>query len=421
MPKLKRTIGLFESTAYGVGIILGAGIYALIGEAAGIAGNALWMSFIFAAIIASLTGLSYAELSSRFPKCAAEFVYTQKAFKNKLLSFLIGFLTVYGGTVAASTVSLGFAGYFSSIFNTPIVPTAVALIVALSFLNFFGIKESSRFNILATLLEASGLFIIIFLGLGHFGSVNYLEMPPSGFGGVLSAAIIIFFAYLGFEALVNMAEETKKPRITVPKSIVLSVLITTIIYVLVSLSVVSLVPANVLAKEKAPLAVVAEASLPGSAFLLQIIALFATSNTVLVMLIVGSRILYGMSKQGVLQECIASIHPERKTPHIAILIFMIFSILFTSIGEIKTVAEMTNFAAFLVFFTINASLIYVRLKGKKAPFQIPFNIGKVPVTAVLGAVLCLAFLTIFNIYIILFSVGVILVGVVLFYAFNGRK
>ena len=187
--KLKRTLGLFETTLYGVGIILGAGIYVLIGKAAGLAGNLTWAAFAIGALIAAFTGLSYAELSSLFPKAGGEYVYAEKAF-NKRLAFLVGWLIVAGGTIAAATIALGFASYLSALIQAPVIATAIILILLLSLVNFWGIKESAMANIVATLVEAGGLVAIILLGLKYIGSVNYVELPPLGFTGLLSATAL---------------------------------------------------------------------------------------------------------------------------------------------------------------------------------------------------------------------------------------
>ena len=203
---LTRSIGLFEAVAYGVGIILGAGIYVLIGPATGLAGNSVWASFIIGALISSLTGLSYAELSTMFPKAAAEYIYVKRAFKNDLLAFLTGWLIIFTGIVSISTVALGFGGYFKAIFSFPIFLSALILIILLSLLNFVGIEKSSKVNILFTAIEVSGLLIVIILGMSKIGTVNYFEAP--NISGVFGAAALMFFAYLGFEDIVNIAEET---------------------------------------------------------------------------------------------------------------------------------------------------------------------------------------------------------------------
>lgn len=192
--KLKRELGLFEATLYGIGIIIGAGIYSLIGEAAALAGNSVWMSFIIGAVIASFTGLSYAELSTMFPKAAAEYVYVRKASGSRFWAFLVGWLIVFTGVVSAATVALGFSGYFQAfagsflekslplpitkIVNSDVLVSMI-LIGVLSYINFRGMKESSTFNIIFTSIEIFGLVLIILLAIGSYGKVNYFNSPAN--------------------------------------------------------------------------------------------------------------------------------------------------------------------------------------------------------------------------------------------------
>jgi len=420
MQKLKRALGLFEVSVYGIGLILGAGIYALIGEAAGVAGNSLWMSFVFAAIIASFTGLSYAELSSLFPKSAAEYVYVEKAFKRRSLSFVIGWMTIFTGLFSSATVALGFGGYFSSLMsslsNVPILFGAVLLIILMSLLNFYGIEQSSKANILFTAIEAFGLFFIIFLGLGHLGSVNYLDMP-FGFSGIFTAAALIFFAYLGFEDIANIAEETKNPRKTLPKAMIISIFATTLIYILVSLSVVSILPWNELAQSSAPLADVASRALPGSSNFLSAVALFATANTVLIMLIVTARMLYGMANDGALPKILSKVHRKRRTPWISVAITMVFVLFFTiAVGNIRSVAEIANFGVLLVFVTVNTCLIYFRYSEPtlKREFKVPINIGKFPVLPLLGIIFSLFLMSHFKLITIVSGICFVMLGFVVF-------
>lgn len=410
-PKLKRALGLFEVTAYGVGIILGAGIYALIGKGAAVAGNALWMAFLIGAAIAALTGLSYAELGSLFPKEAAEYVYSKKAFRSKLIPFLIGWLIIITGTIAGATVALGFGGYFYAITGINPIIAAGALIIILSTLNFYGIKESARVNILFTVIEAAGLLFIIFLGISFFGSVNYFELPSTGFMGVMGAAVLLFFAFIGFEDIVNLAEETRKPRKVIPKALIISVIVTAIVYVLVSISVVSILPWETLGQSAAPLADVSEAALPGSHILLSFIALFATANTVLILLIVESRMIWGMAREKSLPKILSTIHPTRKTPWVAILFTMVLAILFMSSGNIKVIAEITDIGVFLIYFSVNMSLIWLRYRrpGKRV-FRVPINIGKFPVLPALGAIFSFGMLFFFTLEVILIGIVIISLG-----------
>ncbi|MEM2954490.1 MAG: amino acid permease [Candidatus Nanoarchaeia archaeon] len=369
--KLKRTLGVFETTLYGVGVILGAGIYALIGKAAGLGGNAVWLSFLLCAILAAFTGLSYAELSSIFPKAGGEYVYIEKAF-NRRLAFLVGWLILVGGVISAATVALGFGNYFNALFHTPILPVACLLIFLLTLLNLWGIKESSIANIVATLIEAGGLIIIIALGLRYMPTINYFELPPGGFTGVISATALIFFAYLGFEDIVRLSEEAKNPTKTIPKSLVLAIIISTILYVLTAAAAVAVVGWEKLAESQAPLALVAQTAFGAKAFfILSIIALFATFNTVLVILIATSRMLYGMAENHGLPKIFANVHKKFKTPWVAVLLVGLFSAIFLLIKKIEIVASLTDFALLLTFALVNASLLYLRYKSPnlKRPFK----------------------------------------------------
>jgi APA family basic amino acid/polyamine antiporter len=412
---LQRSISLFEAVAYGIGIILGAGIYVLIGPATGLAGNSVWVSFIIGAIISSFTGLSYAELSTMFPKAAAEYVYVKRAFKNELLAFLTGWLIVFSGIVSMSAVALGFASYFTAIFSTPIIFTALFLIFLLSILNFFGIENSSRVNIIFTIIEIVGLLLVVFLGIGKFGSVNYFEAP--NISGIFAAAALMFFAYLGFEDIVNIAEETTKPEKTLPRALVLSIIITTIFYVLVALSVVSLANWQTIQSSDAPLSFVVSTVLGESGFsVMSYIALFATANTVLITSIVGSRMIYGMANDGALPKILSKIHPKTKTPWIAISLMMIFSMIFIFIGDIELVANITSLGVFFTFALVNLSLIWLRYKkpDQKRPFKVPINIGRFPIVSFLGLLSSIIMVTQFDFVVVIFGLLLMATGAIIY-------
>jgi basic amino acid/polyamine antiporter, APA family len=388
-PKLKRELGIFQATFAGLGIILGAGIYALLGEAAAIAGNSLWISFLIAAFVAAFTGLSYAELSSMYPKDSGEAEYGEKAF-GKRVGFLLAWLIIFEGIVSAAAVALGFGGYFggliASYVSLPIVMGAILCIVLFSFVNFWGIKESSEFNIISTLIEGGGLILIIVLGLSYFGKVDYMEMAH-GFGGTVSAAALIFFAFIGFEAIVKLSEETKNAEKIIPRALIYSIVISTILYVLVALASVSILGWQVLGASKAPLADVAAAVMGSNAFiLLAVIALFSTANTVLMILVTTARMMYGIGQKFKKISWMSVIHNKRRTPYLAVAFTMILSIAFALIGDIKLVAEVTNFAIFATFIIINGALLSIRYKypKKKRPFKIPLNIGWFNIPAFFG-------------------------------------
>ncbi|HSG74087.1 MAG TPA: amino acid permease, partial [Nitrosopumilaceae archaeon] len=300
MSELKRHMGLFQLTMYGVGLILGAGIYVLIGEAAGFAGNSVWISFLLGVVAAMFAGLSYAELTALFPRAAAEYTFVKHAFKSRFIGFIIGWLTAITSMITAATVSLGFGGYFAEFIDIPITISAILLIGGLSFVNFIGIKHSAWMNVVFALVTAAGLALIIIIGITYDAPepIDYFD-APNGITGIVFAFVLIFFAFIGFEDMANVAEEVKRPKKTLPRAIILSVIITGIIYVLVALSVVRVVNWEELGLSLAPLADVANTSLGASGGItLSAIALFATASTVLITLVAGARILYGMGKSG---------------------------------------------------------------------------------------------------------------------------
>ncbi|KQC05658.1 MAG: amino acid transporter [Methanoculleus sp. SDB] len=409
--QLKRVLTLREVVLSGIGVILGAGIYALIGEAAGLAGNAIWMAFLLTAAIAAFTGLSYAELSSMFPIASAEYEYTSRAFGQQL-AFLVGILVILSGIVGAATVSLGFAGYFAGITGIPMMPTAILLLFLLSVIIFTGIKQSAAFIITFTLIEAGGLIGIIAIGFPYLGSVDYLEMPL-GIAGVLQASALIFFAYQGFEEIVKLSDETIEPERIVPTGLLLALATTIVLYVLVALAAVSVAGWQALAGSSAPFAVVAEKALGPEAFLaFTLIALFATANTALLMLLSSSRIMFGMARSRSLPQAIGYVHPGTSTPLVAIVVAFVASVLFLSLGNIRDVALVANFTLFVTFAVINAAVIFLRfqLPGRNRPFRIPGSICRVPLLPVLGVITCLFFLFQMDVKILLIGALIIILA-----------
>ncbi len=320
------------------------------------------------------------------------------------------------GLFAAATVSLGFSGYLAAIFHTPIILGAIGLIIALTLLNFYGIKESAKFAIIATLIEGAGLVIIVLIGLPYIGSVNLLEMPH-GFPGVLSGAALIFFAYIGFEEIVKLSEETKDPERTIPLGLLISIAITTVVYILVALSAVGILGWQALAASSAPLASVAAKALGGEAFfILSVIALFATANTVLFTLVASSRVVYGMAENRAFPSFFGAVHSSRRTPYIAVAIVGILSAIFALSAKIERVANLTDFALFITFFLVNASVIYLRYKWPEVrrPFRIPLNIGKFPILPVIGIAASFLMLGSLNLEILAYGGLIIFLGFVAF-------
>lgn len=412
-PVLKRELGLFELVMSGIGTILGAGIYVLLGKAAGLAGDAVWISFLFASVVAALTGISYMELTSMYPKASAEYIYVKKAFGSRS-AFVTGLLVIFGLIIANSTVSLGFAGYFSVLFNTSIITIAIVLVLIFSIVLFIGIKQSVQIVILMTIIEVAGLLLIVFVGLPHIGSVNYFDIR--NISGIFEASTLIFFAFLGFEDIVKLSQETKAPEKTIPKALILSIMITVVLYILVAVSAVSILGHEALSTSSAPLADVASVALGSDAFLvMSIVALFSTANTSLLMMLGGSRILYGMAESGSLPQVFSRIHPKRQTPWVAILTIAVISILFMFVGDIVIVANISNFMIFVIFFMVNISLIRLRYREPdvKRPFKSPLNIGRFAVLPALGAISTVFLFSHLSLEVIIYGSIILILGIVI--------
>ncbi len=398
--ELKRALGLWYTTIFGVGLILGAGIYVLIGRAASFAGDGIWLSVLFATIIAVLTGLSYAEFASMFPKAASTHTYIEKTFPTmRVLAFLSGWLIAFEGIAGAVTAAIGFARYFIGIFGGSIVlvPTiALILIITLTLINWLGIEESALLILLFTAVEAFGLILVVMLGLiSPLRSPNYFDIS-TGINptlAVLLGAAVFYFAFTGFELQPTLAEEARDPKKTVPNAIILALLVCSLLYLSVAFAVVRLLDPVTLANSKAPLADAAKVAWPLAYHVLAVIALFSTSNTVLGFLVSGSRMIYGLTEEGILPDNLKKVDPKRKTPINAIFVATGIAVLILVITEylpeltgwkviaiggqeyelIDLVGKTASLAALLVFVLINFAVIWLRMRKPEIErsFKIP--------------------------------------------------
>jgi APA family basic amino acid/polyamine antiporter len=354
---LRRTLGLWQVTVSGVGVILGAGVYALIGPAAARAGSALWLSFVIAALAAGLTAYSYARLAQRRPRNSPEFQYTTLAFGPRV-GFMAGWLMLVADLLAAAAVALGFGGYLAHLAGTPIAVNALVLLAAVALVLHAGITQSVGLAIVLTIVEAAGLLFVIAVGLPHWPAASYVEMPQ-GMGGVWAGAALIFFAYLGFDELGNFAEEMRAPERDLPRALFLSLVLTTVVYVLVALAAVAAVEWRELAASPAPLALVARRALgPGADTALALMALAATANTVLLLVLSASRSMYGMASEGRLPRRLARIG-RRSIPATATWVALAVTGLVVVSGTLVQAATMTDAAVLASFMLVNASLLWL--------------------------------------------------------------
>jgi amino acid transporter len=377
--QLKPVLGPVQLAFYGVGVIVGAGVYTVIGTAAGIAQQSLWLSFVIGAVVALLTGFSYAEMTTSFPRAGAEYLYLRRAMpKSDWAAFGVGLLILMGGAATASTVAVAFGGYLRSFVDAPIWMSALALLAVCTAFNIWGLRESSWINILFTTVEVCGLLLVIAAGLTHGSLHAPLLVSPSP--GVLPAAAIVFFVYLGFEGIANLTEEARNPSRDLPRAIFYSIGVTTLLYVLVSLAVIVLATPNELASSEAPLALAIQKTWPGATSVLSAIAIFATANTVLISLIASSRLAFSMGRDGEIPSIFGTLLSERDTPWIAATLMLAMSAALVPIGNVKILAELSSFAALLAFLAVNLALIIVRyrLPDLPRPFRVPLTIGRMP-------------------------------------------
>jgi APA family basic amino acid/polyamine antiporter len=395
MAQLEKALGLAGLTFYGVGIILGAGIYSVLGAAAEDAGAALWLCFAGAGLIALFSALAYAELSTTYPRASAEFTYLRHAFPSwPGVALVVGLLVALSGAATAATVAIAFAGYLQSFvdLSSPLAAPLVAwgLLLLVLALNVVGVKQSGWVNALFTLIEAGGL--VVFIGLGMTtssfgeGTGDALEAIP--ISGVAAGMALVFFSFLGFENIANLAEEAKQPEKHLPWAIFASLGFATLLYILVALAAVALMPPSELARSHAPLADAARASSPRVAGALGGIALFATANTALVSVLVAARVVFGVARKHNLPKILAAVLPGRKTPWAATVAVTVVAAALIPFGKVAVVASLSSFAGLLAFAAVNIALIVLRIRepDKERPFRVPGSIGRVPILPVIGVI-----------------------------------
>lgn len=389
-PSLNRSLSLPIVALYGLGNILGAGIYVLVGKVAGMSGTSTTLAFIIAMVTASFTAFSYMELSGRYPVSASVSVYLHKAFGKRWLSVLIGLAMVAGGIASAAALSQGFAGYLKSFIDVPIALSSVALIVLLGVLAIKGIGESAKAAALFTLIEALGLVLIIWFGRGAFADVDASQIftidPAVGISGLIAGSFLAFYAFIGFEDMVNVAEEAKNPKRTMPLAILFALIASTLLYLLVAIVATTIVSPADLAKSDAPLTLVFERSGASNVGILSLIGMIATVNGVIVQIIMGSRILYGLANQGWLPQRLATVHKKNKTPVTATLIVLSLMILGTLLLPLVSLAQLTSLLVLSIFTLVNISLIIIKRRGDKHQGYITVPI----IVPCIGALLCVS-------------------------------
>ena len=399
--KLHRVLGLGECIFFGVGVILGAGIYTVIGEAAAFGGNMLWLSFLFASLTAVMTAFSYAELSSTFPEAGGEYVYAKNAIGKKI-AVILGIAITLNGIVSGAAISIGFAGYLAKLLEVSSWIASMGIIGLIFLVNIAGVRKSSLVNIVFTIIEVGGLFFVIYTAAPTFGKADYFEMPEGGIPHLLVASALCFYAYIGFEDVVKLSEETKNPERNIPRALFISCAIVVVIYTAIALLAVSAIPAEQLGQTKSPLADIVSGRFGTAAVTaISIIALFSTSNSILSNMTGSSRVVLEMAEESNnrLGKFFAFVWPKTKAPLGGLTLIAIVMAFLSLIGDIKVVALIANFFIHITFIIVNVCVIVLRIKDKdlKRPFRVPGSINNIPVISLLGILLTLV-MVVFSIY-----------------------
>ncbi|MGH1354268.1 MAG: APC family permease [Thalassovita sp.] len=379
---LKRRIGLGLLTAYGVGVMVGAGIYVLVGAVADQAGIWSPLAFVIAGLIAAPTALSYSEFSTRIPEAAGEAAFVAKAFNVPMIALIVGLAIVLAGTVSAAAVLRGGVGYLTSVLDVPSTWAIVGVGAALTLVAILGVLESMALAAIFTVIELAGLALVVWAGFGAEVSPDFTLPDVPVWSGIGAAAVLAFFAFIGFEDIVNMAEEVENPTRTMPRAILLSLLITSVIYALVSFAAIRAVPLEELAASERPLVLVWEAHSDKGANYFALIAVVAALNGVLAQIVMASRVLFGLGKRYVILRPFHQAHSRLGTPVLATGLLGALVIFAAASLPIASLAEMTSTLLLSVFVLVNLALIAVKRIEPDAPFRVPTY---VPVVGVILA------------------------------------
>jgi len=381
---LKRSLSLPLLICYGVGTTVGAGIYVLVGKVTAEAGLYAPIAFILASLIAAFSAFSFAELSARFPVSAGEAVYIHNGLRSKHLALLVGLLVITAGTVSSAAIAQGFVGYLAEFLILPRWLVVTGLLGLLGIIAILGIAESVTVAAVATVIEVGGLLAVMWGGRGSFSDfasrlpdlLPPLEAAP--WFAVLGGAVLAFYAFIGFEDMVNVAEEVKDVRRTMPAAIIATLVITTLCYVGLIIIAVMVVPVADLAASEAPLSLLFERTTGVSSAAISVIAMIAVVNGALVQIIMAARVLYGLAVQGWMPSLFARIHAGRRTPLSATVTVTLVACCLALWLPLVTLAELTSLVTLVIFALVNLSLIAIRRRqgaateGLVLPLWVPY-------------------------------------------------
>lgn len=369
-PSLRRTLTLPLLTLYGLGVTVGAGIYVLIGAAVAQAGPYAWVSFLVAAIVVGFTAFSYAELATRYPVSAGEAAYVDAGFRAPRLAVVVGLLVAISGMVSASAITVGAAGYLFALTGLDTSLLIVGITMSMGVLAWWGITQSVMVAAVVTVIEIAGLvFVIIWAGgIADHNGVSPAELlPPAHIGDwtqIVAASLLAFFAFIGFEDMVNVAEEVKDPRRTIPRAIIYTLIAATILYIAISIAVLLAVPIGALSTSNAPLTLVFSDAPDIIQTGFALVAIVATVNGVLIQIIMASRVIYGMADRGRLPAIFARLSTKSRTPSVATAFVALCIMSLSLFLPIEKLAGWTSQIVLGVFVCVNASLIAIKRRAE---------------------------------------------------------
>jgi len=398
MTKLERKVGLFGAASVGIANIIGAGIFVVSGVAAGLAGPSVILSFLLAGFIALMTALSSAELSSFITETGASYAFTKKAF-GRFPSFLVGWFKYFDYMAGAAAVSVGFAAYFTSLFGLsgelPLLLAAMGLPIVFTILSVVGTKESADATSIMVVIKVFALALLMILGTfyltQHFDMGNFTPFFPNGINGTFNGSAIIFFAFLGFNTVAMMSEETKEPEKTIPKALILAFIVTFILYVAIAFFEIGILDWQTLGTSAAPLEDLATAITENRLIIdfVAFSALIATASVLLSSIIGGTRASFAMGRDGVLPRQFDKISKRFGTPYFSVifggLIIVVLSGLFYN--DIDIIASVVNFGSLFTYFCVHVSLI--KLRKIKPEINRPFKVPLYPIVPAIGAASCI--------------------------------
>ncbi|MCB1738866.1 MAG: amino acid permease [Gammaproteobacteria bacterium] len=371
---LKRALSLPLLVLYGLGVTIGAGIYVLIGATAGRAGVHAPLAFVLAAVVMSFSACTFAELAGRFPVSAGEAAYVAQGLRSPRLALLTGLLVIAAALVSSAAISIGCAGYLMEFLALPEPLLVAGVVLLMGLIAAWGVLESVTVAALLTLLEIGGLLVIIVAGIGarpemfeHAAQVLPAADDRGALFAVMGAGLLAFFAFIGFEDLVNLAEETHAPARNMPRAIFLTLAISTVIYMLVTYVAVFSGPLDELGASRAPLGLVFERTTGWPADSIAVVAILATVNGVIVQMVMAARVIYGLARQGNLPALFARVEPRTRTPLVATVTVVMLVLVCALLLPLQTLAEMTSRVILLVFCLVNLSLLRLKLAACDRP------------------------------------------------------